>query len=149
MKVPWVVRPKALCWISIRNSIGFERFERFRKGNESFLIGGSRFENFLRPTAEDNPQIEGIKRALDMFSNFMYLSRLMTISRGYLGKVPNYTQLGDFIAVLYGCSDLLVLRFNNGYYKIIGSCYVYGIMYGEVMEMVRNNEKEPVEIKIL
>jgi len=41
---------------------------------------------------------------------------------------------GDIIAIIFRVNVPFVLRpVANGYYKVIGECYVYGIMDGEFM----------------
>lgn len=41
---------------------------------------------------------------------------------------------GDVIAVFYGCEVPFLLRAAGGdCYKLVGNCYVHGIMYGEAL----------------
>jgi hypothetical protein len=50
---------------------------------------------------------------------------------GYLGLVPRKTQPGDKIILLSGGQLPFVLRPFEGHYKIVGGCYVNGIIKGE------------------
>ncbi|KIW67526.1 hypothetical protein PV04_06770 [Phialophora macrospora] len=48
-----------------------------------------------------------------------------------LALCPPETGLDDIVAILYGCSVPVVLRKVRSYYKLIGECFVYGMMDGE------------------
>lgn len=53
---------------------------------------------------------------------------------GYIGLAPGTTMAGDIVCVLLGCSTPLVLRpTGKGQYKIVGDCYVHGLMYNEAV----------------
>ncbi|TVY80786.1 Heterokaryon incompatibility protein 6 OR allele [Lachnellula suecica] len=52
----------------------------------------------------------------------------------YLGWVGAEAQPGDIVCIFLGASVPYVLRSeNNGFYKLVGECYVHGIMYGETL----------------
>jgi hypothetical protein len=62
--------------------------------------------------------------------------RLGTTIKRYLGLFPRQAQAGDVVCVLSGCHVPFVLRKDRGVtYKLVGECYVHGIMDGEVMKM--------------
>ncbi|KIW84133.1 hypothetical protein Z517_03380 [Fonsecaea pedrosoi CBS 271.37] len=52
---------------------------------------------------------------------------------------PPETSIGDVVAILYGCSVPVVLRpqvsasSSSSYYTLIGECFVYGFVDGEIM----------------
>lgn len=54
---------------------------------------------------------------------------------GYLGLVPHGTLPGDAIAIIHGCQVPFVLRAsdNSLNYRLVGPCYVHGIMYCEAL----------------
>ena len=53
---------------------------------------------------------------------------------GYLGSVPCGTLIEDKICLLFGSRVPFVLRScKDGYFELIGECYVHGIMDGELM----------------
>ena len=57
----------------------------------------------------------------------------MTVD-GQIGLGPDTMEEGDIIAIIFRVNVPFVLRpVANGYYKVIGECYVYGIMDGEFM----------------
>jgi hypothetical protein len=52
---------------------------------------------------------------------------------GCIGLAPAKAKVGDFICILFGCSVPVVLRRDNGFYRLIGECFTYGIMDGEAI----------------
>jgi len=54
-----------------------------------------------------------------------------------LGSGLDGTHVGDIVCVLYGSDVPFILRQvgNKGEYKLIGECYVAGIMHGEALDM--------------
>jgi len=63
--------------------------------------------------------------------------RLASTKLGYLCMAPFSAHIGDRIVVLYDCHAPVVLRKeeNQDFYVFIGTCYVHGIMGGEVAGM--------------
>jgi len=60
---------------------------------------------------------------------------LCVTERRCLGRVPHGSKVGDRICIFKGGSVPFVVRENaNGYYQLIGECYIHGIMDGEAME---------------
>jgi hypothetical protein len=69
--------------------------------------------------------------------------RIATSKRRYLGWVPTPTKPGDLICIFLGSEIPFVLREEgSGYYKLIGECYIHGIMYGEALSMDGRVERE-------
>ena len=66
------------------------------------------------------------------------LGRLGTTQRGYVGVFPIGTQDGDIVTILYGASTPFILRKSreiNSTYKVVGECYIHGIMEGEALRL--------------
>lgn len=61
------------------------------------------------------------------------MRRLCFTENGYMGLVPEETQVGDEIWLLKGCRVPLVLRSRaiGGGYELMGDSLIHGIMYGE------------------
>lgn len=60
--------------------------------------------------------------------------RIALSDGGHLALVPSSSLRHDEIWVLYGCSAPVILRrIADSEYKLIGICYVDGIMYGEAV----------------
>lgn len=63
--------------------------------------------------------------------------RMIRTTKGYIGLMPQCTQVGDCIGIFKGVKMPLVVRKDGSHYVIIGESYVHGMMKGEVW-----NEKE-------
>ncbi|GME28878.1 uncharacterized protein K452DRAFT_353118 [Neofusicoccum parvum] len=62
--------------------------------------------------------------------------RMGTTEKGYLGLLPRQTKPGDVVCILLGCNVPFIIRkADKGMYRLVGECYVHGIMEGEVVEM--------------
>ncbi|KAF2138221.1 uncharacterized protein K452DRAFT_353118 [Aplosporella prunicola CBS 121167] len=62
--------------------------------------------------------------------------RLGTTAKGYLGLLPRQAKPGDIVCVLFGCNVPFIIRKADGdKYRLVGECYVHGIMRGEVINM--------------
>lgn len=54
-----------------------------------------------------------------------------TTRKGFLASVPYTTEMGDCIAVLTGRRVPFVLRPIGDCYRLVGPCYMHGVMDGE------------------
>ncbi|KAK5171957.1 uncharacterized protein LTR77_003594 [Saxophila tyrrhenica] len=60
--------------------------------------------------------------------------RAFRTASGYVGLGPQVMREGDLVVILIGCETPYVLRPHvNGTYRLLGHCYVYGVMDGEAM----------------
>jgi hypothetical protein len=71
-------------------------------------------------------------------------------SRGdILGLCPRYTKEGDYLFILYGCSVPVILRSHeiddSKVWELIGEVYADGIMEGEVLLRMDQDELKPQE----
>ncbi|RYP57851.1 hypothetical protein DL770_010564 [Monosporascus sp. CRB-9-2] len=57
-------------------------------------------------------------------------------SNGYMGRGLDEVQAGDIVVVLLGAKVPFVLREcgHNSHYRLVGECYLHGIMNGEVVK---------------
>ena len=55
-------------------------------------------------------------------------------SKGYMGLGPLDAKVGDEICVLLGCNQPLVIRRVGDHHLVVGQCYVYGMMFGEMID---------------
>ncbi|KAJ4290921.1 hypothetical protein N0V90_010117 [Kalmusia sp. IMI 367209] len=67
--------------------------------------------------------------------NMMHWKRFAASLDGYLALVPVSSLPGDILCIVMGAAVPFVLRPLDGGYKLIGECYVHGLMYGEVLKM--------------
>ena len=61
--------------------------------------------------------------------------RLLSFTKeGHVGLVPDAAVDGDIVCEILGCKSLLLLRPSpNGNYKVVGECYMHGLMNGEAL----------------
>ncbi|KAI1271639.1 HET-domain-containing protein [Xylaria sp. FL0933] len=72
---------------------------------------------------------------LSIISDWTRCRVLCRTKKGYLGWVPDITMVGDSIFIIMGAAVPFVVRpAGDGTYKLIGECYIHGIMYGEGLE---------------
>jgi Heterokaryon incompatibility protein (HET) len=71
--------------------------------------------------------------------------RLCLTKNGYIGMVPLSAEVGDVICVVYGSQVPFVFRpckDIKGAYRLVGKCYIQGIMDGESKHIKDLEEKE-------
>lgn len=66
--------------------------------------------------------------------------RLFTTTKGYIGLGPRPTQGGDILCVLFGCPVPFVLQPSGERYRLVGECYVHGVMQGEAIQAWKRGE---------
>ncbi|KAL8861152.1 MAG: hypothetical protein Q9178_002368 [Gyalolechia marmorata] len=103
---------------------------RFFPGNEDFDIGGKRLQDYFTSSTDTDPA-EYDKLAGGLVNRLSY-QRLCMTENGLLGTAPVFARKGDKIAVLSNCDMPMVLRPNGQHYEVVGSCFVEGLMKGEV-----------------
>jgi len=70
------------------------------------------------------------------------LGRKFFLSKsGYMGFGPRALQKGDMIYILLGCDVPLVIRRVGKHYRLVGECFVWGLMDGEALEGRKENRK--------
>lgn len=68
--------------------------------------------------------------------------RLCITENGYMALAPAEADEGDLVCVFLGGQTPFVLRPSLGKYRLVGQCYVHGIMFGEAMEELRSGKYE-------
>ncbi|KAH7881901.1 heterokaryon incompatibility protein-domain-containing protein [Phlebopus sp. FC_14] len=72
----------------------------------------------------------------------LFHGRCFTVTgMGYVGVAPRTANIGDWVCVLLGGELPFVLReMEDGHFRMVGECFLQGIMDGEIMEQVRCRE---------
>ena len=68
---------------------------------------------------------------------FLCNRRLFVTRRVYIGLGPSNTLIDNTVVLLFGGDVPFVPQAKNddaGHYKLLGECYVHGIMNGEVFK---------------
>ena len=123
---------------------------KFLKGNSDLKVCGAFLSSYL-PTSFENGKIDAriLIDALMARDRINIKRRMITTRRGYVGMALEEVLKDDIICVLLGCSMPMVLRSvglgSDGEigrevaYKIVGECYIHGIMGGEAMKLLDTN----------
>ena len=118
------------------------------RATEAYCDKFSAFLNFLQETHQipEPPEAEqnhGKDQLVDLESLWAYHQALynaldnrcfFSTTAASMGVGPRTMQSRDIIAALYGSRWPVVLRsVDNGQYRVLGTCYVHGIMDGEAV----------------
>jgi len=96
------------------------------------------------PLETEHPIVETFLKTVNTMMRERILFRA---TNGFLGLGPKQVRPGDFICILFGCAVPVVLRKHElnkeqdarreqkaDLYRLLGNCYVHGIMNGEFMK---------------
>ncbi|KAH8165119.1 hypothetical protein CIB48_g3122 [Xylaria polymorpha] len=76
---------------------------------------------------------------------YIYNQRLVKTSKGYLGLVPHDAEIGDEVALLAGGKSPFLVRGNgDGQWKLVGDCYIEGLMHGEDISSAADRDSKSV-----
>jgi hypothetical protein len=62
--------------------------------------------------------------------------RVIRTTSGWLGVAPISTRVGDRVCILLGGATPFMIRSEGKRYRLIGECYVHGIMNGELIPLL-------------
>jgi len=68
-------------------------------------------------------------------------------SDDYMGLGPHML-MWEISCILFGCSVPIFLRKQNGFYTILGECFVLGFMDGEIIEVIEKGKYGLQELEI-
>ncbi|OCK78086.1 HET-domain-containing protein [Lepidopterella palustris CBS 459.81] len=114
----------------------------FFVGEQFFIVGPAQetiwptFRAVPTPTLELTPE-ELAKREAGPATmedlKFCLGRRFLMTAGGLFGLAPPQALPGDIIVILLGAPVPQVLRKHDGYYELVGECYVHGVMGGEAL----------------
>jgi len=123
----------------LTQSTYFKRWNKFRRYNADFCIGGQRFQTFFPQSYEPSMDTDAMLRCVRLALPYLDHRALITTRKGYLGLAPETARPGDVVAILFGCCWPVLLRpCDDGLYQVIGECYVHGLMKGEILDQQRD-----------
>ena len=93
-------------------------------------------DEYQRHGSSDRQRSVWDDNKVDMVRGAISNRCFMISESGYVGIVPRAAKAGDIFCVLFGCETPLLLRPTEGgsYHKLIGECYIPGIMDGEKID---------------
>ncbi|CAG1963057.1 unnamed protein product [Fusarium graminearum] len=101
---------------------------------EELLLGQKKILSRLRLAMGErlyNPTVSQ-REALSWATNAIAWRRVFGTLGGRMGMGTCAAEVGDKIAILRGCNTPLVLRKAGDGWKLVGECYMHGVMYGEI-----------------
>ncbi|EXA33062.1 hypothetical protein FOVG_15667 [Fusarium oxysporum f. sp. pisi HDV247] len=139
-------------WSWLANQQGYYyKWEGWREAHDDFMLGehplGSFFTDSIPADAHESTYVDVYCNVREMVME----RRFMLTKRGYLGWAPdnsldereeNHTQIGDLVAILFGCSTPLILRPRGEGFVVVGEAYVEGFMNGESLCLIESGECE-------
>lgn len=130
-------------------SRGARAFSRFLTQSAPLSIAGKRLDSYFTSAVEQFPDLA--MDAVERLWRFSRTHRFVITRNGRLGMAPNEAQKSDIVCILLGCDVPVLVRpgkDENDPVKIVGSCYVHGIMAGEVMNWIEKGVVEARTISI-
>lgn len=137
LKLPWNIENQATCqmsqsrWSEMLSDENFQEFRQFQNINKDFPIIGQPFENYFPTHSQKKNKALGYHLRLAVLS--LIGRRLITTTTGYIGLTPEDVETGDIVAVILGCDFPVLLRPFGTMYRVVGECYIHGIMSGELL----------------
>ena len=124
-----------------------ERRSNWYKKTKDFAICGRTLHDWIFDHTEDLyfPTEAGIEMRHSFYQAWDRTSlkpRIITTEKGYVGRAPRWVQRGDKVCILLGSSLPVLLRPVDDHYRLVGPCYIHGIMFGEAMGLLDKGEVE-------
>ena len=88
------------------------------------------------------------REALSWAMNVLAWRRLITTKSGYLGLAAAATEPHDRVCIIFGCDVPMVLRPDGDGYRVIGECYIQGIMRGEIAQDIEDGHLQVEQIRL-
>ncbi|KAH9807357.1 Heterokaryon incompatibility protein 6, OR allele [Teratosphaeria destructans] len=139
----------------------FHDLQAFLVRNRAFRICGQALEEYFtrgreataKPAGRSDASSSGnsestFLNAVRRCREFVFARRLAHSTAGYVAVVPRKARVGDQIAVVLGCSTPVLFRSVRGSWKVVGSCYVQGIMDGAVIRGLRAGRLSAVDVTL-
>jgi hypothetical protein len=124
----------------------FVWFNNIMNANSKFQICGQDLSCYFTNLQPSEIDVVHLREALMQRDRVNIRRRMVTTARGFFGLALETTQKDDIICVLLGCTMPVVLRQVGEYYKVVGECYIHGIMEGEAMEMLNGGQVQLEDI---
>jgi hypothetical protein len=138
----YTFRAMLVCCESLK--LGGRDFRHYFPSGEEAVVGGG---------GDDNAFLQGCETgAFQRAYTLTVRRKLLVTANGYFGLAPQAARQGDIISILLGCSVPAILRPDDrergGCYRLVGECYVHGIMNGEAMKWLGNDSYRLEEFTI-
>ena len=122
----------------------YSRWSRWRDANKNFQLAGRSIDEYFSESLPDDAHVEDYETAWSAWVRTSLGRRIAVSKMGYMAWVPDnrndstdhQTRVGDWLAIIMGCSTPIVLRSYGGKYQVIGEGYIQGFMDGEISHAI-------------
>lgn len=122
---------------------------QYLASSAAFMIAGRRLDGYFhRSSTLVDANADFLTDAVERVERFCWSRRLITTTEGFVGMVPHTADRGDVGCILLGCSFPMLLRPHEQSYRVVGPCYVHGIMEGEASDWLHKGIREISDISI-
>ena len=123
--------------------------------NSNLSIGGTSLRKYYTPHTNSGQDV--LTAATSKLFRFAVRAavwaavgrRLVITEKGRFALASSLAERGDVICVLFGCSVPVILRRDKKHWKLVGECYLHGIMKGEAIKPFENGEYHQEEFVIV
>ncbi|KAL8763478.1 MAG: hypothetical protein Q9194_007331 [Teloschistes cf. exilis] len=157
----WPNNPEALDALSLVMVIGLQnQFETSRAAEEHLDEHRARFvahclaEKTLAQDIKDSlvetyqlhpgtrKQGDGVEHYQELlYTSCSYRRLFMASKNDLLGLGPSAMQQADLCCILFGSDVPFVIRRSSSQYKLVGECYIHGVMRGEIVEEMLKGQR--------
>jgi hypothetical protein len=157
MKLPWIAQCSSQkeytlssppAWERVFVTRHFKEFHRFREANKDFRIGHKDFKDFFSSSTRNISKTHALTYHLSLAVHSLRKRKLATTKGGYIAMVPRNVKRGDVVIVLLGCNFPVLVRPCGLYFRVLGECYVHGLMDGQVFGLAKSGKTSLVDLKL-
>jgi hypothetical protein len=98
--------------------------------------GAKRVEE-IQQDAQDLKKIDPLFDSRQSGQTYMFC----TTESGYIAMVPELSQVGDIVCLIYGLDVPYVMRKVEGRFRLVGTSYVHGLMDGQGLDLPHEDEE--------
>jgi hypothetical protein len=98
--------------------------------------GAKRVEE-IEQDAQDLKKIDPLFDSRQSGQTYMFC----TTESGYIAMVPELSQVGDIVCLIYGLDVPYVMRKVEGRFRLVGTSYVHGLMDGQGLDLPHEDEE--------
>jgi hypothetical protein len=73
--------------------------------------------------------------------------KIFISASGYMGLASQYLQEGDHVCILLGCKVTMLIRKEGDFHRLVGECFVWGLMNGEGLQDRKDEDFEDFRLR--
>jgi hypothetical protein len=120
-----------IAWIEDEGRLGEQRVPEILD-NQHSPVAPSSMVSAPRTSEKTPPDPTWLSNIAVSFETTTISRKFLRTERGFMGLAPQLAEVGDEVWVLLGCDVPMILRKCDDYYTLVGECFVYEMMEGEL-----------------